>query len=318
MKKKIIVTDHAFKNVAYEQQMANDFDAVFECHSCETEDDTRAAIADADVVFVNFAPVTKNVLSVLKPGATVIRYGIGYDNVDIKAATELGISVANVPDYGVATVADHATASLLPLLRRIPAYNALFAQSDKVRPGDVGDIRGFRSTVIGLVGMGRIARAVVERLRPFGFSFIATDPYCDQTVFDSLGVERVTLDELAKRAHAISLHAPSTADNIHLIGADFLSKVQQGTVLVNTARGSLVDLDALAAAVTDGRIAGAALDVTDPEPLPLDSPLRGMTQVVLTPHAAFYDDDSLQNLQRLASEEAARALLGEELRCKVN
>lgn len=137
-------------------------------------------------------------------------------------------------------------------------------------------------------------------------------------MFDSLGVERVTLDELAKRAHAISLHAPSTADNIHLIGADFLSKVQQGTVLVNTARGSLVDLDALAAAVTDGRIAGAALDVTDPEPLPLDSPLRGMTQVVLTPHAAFYDDDSLQNLQRLASEEAARALLGEELRCKVN
>ncbi|GAA4359958.1 C-terminal binding protein [Paeniglutamicibacter cryotolerans] len=317
MSQRVVVTDHAFRDVEFEMAIAAKHGAEFECFSCDEQEETIAAIKDADVAFVNFAPMTEAVLSRFKPGATLIRYGIGYDNVDIEAAKKFGVAVANVPDYGVETVADHATSSLLAIMRRLPVYDSLIKANGWAKPAEVGSLRGFRSTTIGLVGFGRIAQAVHRRLAPFGFRFVAFDPFCGPEVFERLNVTSVSLQELSEQAHAVSLHAPSTPENHHLIGSEFLARMQRGSFIVNTARGPLVDLEALAEAVADGRIAGAALDVTDPEPLPADSPLRGFPQVVLTPHAAFYDDDSLANLQRLASEEAGRALNGEPLRCRI-
>lgn len=317
MSQRVVVTDHAFRDVEFEKAVSAKYGAEFECFSCVEKDETIQAIQDADVAFVNFAPMTREVLARFKPGATIIRYGIGYDNVDIDAARELGVAVANVPDYGVETVADHAASSLLSLLRRLPVYDALIKTNGWAKPAEVGRLRGFRSATIGLVGLGRIAQAVHRRLEPFGFRFVAFDPYCSPEVFTRLNVTSVSLEELAEQAHAVSLHAPSTPENHHLVGREFLARMQPGSVVVNTARGPLVDLGALAEAVRNGRVAGAALDVTDPEPLPADSPLRGFPQVVLTPHAAFYDDDSLANLQRLASEEAGRALSGQPLRCQI-
>lgn len=317
VRKKVVVTDHPFRGLPHETAMTAAHGADFEVHSCEGEADTARAVAGADVALVGYAPITRDVLSQLAPGATVIRYGIGVDNVDVEAAQELGIAVANIPDYGVETVADHASASLLTLLRRLPIYDSLVKIEGWVAPAAASPLRGFRTVTVGLVGLGRIAQAVHHRLAPFGFTFVATDPYCPDAVFDRLGVERVTIDELAVRAHAISLHAPGTTENHHLIGRGFLARVPIGTVIVNTARGSLLDLEALAEAVRDGRVAGAALDVTDPEPLPADSALRSFPQIVLTPHAAFYDEQSIENLQRLASEEAARALTAQPLRCRI-
>lgn len=317
MSQRVVVTDHAFRDVEFEKGVAKAHGAEFECFSCVEPDETIQAIQEADVAFVNFAPMTREVLSRFKPGATVIRYGIGYDNVDIEAAREFGVAVANVPDYGVETVADHAASSLLSVLRRLPVYDSLIKANGWAKPAEVGPLRGFRSTTIGLVGLGRIAQAVHRRLRPFGFRFVAFDPFCDPEVFARLDVASVSLEELSQQAHAVSLHAPSTPENHHLVGREFLARMQPGSVVVNTARGPLVDLDALGDAVREGHIAAAALDVSDPEPLPAESPLRGFPQVVLTPHAAFYDDDSLANLQRLASEEAARALGGEPLRCRI-
>lgn len=317
MSQRVVVTDHAFRDVEFEKAVAALHGADFECFDCVGQEETIAAIRTADVAFVNFAPMNREVLSGFKPGSTVIRYGIGYDNVDIDAARELGVSVANVPDYGVETVADHAASSLLAILRRLPLYDSLIKTNGWAKPGEVGSLRGFRSTTVGLVGFGRIAQAVHRRLAPFGFRFVAFDPFCDPEVFARLDVTPLSLQELSEQAHAVSLHAPSTPENHHLIGSAFLSRMQPGGVLVNTARGPLVDLDALADAIASGHLAGAALDVTDPEPLPADSPLRSHPQVVLTPHAAFYDDDSLANLQRLASEEAGRALNGEPLRCRI-
>lgn len=317
MERRVVVTDHAFRDVEHEAAVAAAHAASFACFEATTVEDARAAAVGADVVFVNFAPITREVLSGMRPGGTVVRYGIGYDNVDVQAARELGVHVANVPDYGIDTVADHASASLLALARRLPIYDGRIRADGWVRPGDIGTIRGLRSSVVGLVGMGRIARAVHERLRPFGFAFVGYDPLCSAEVFDELGVSQVSLLELAASAHAITLHAPSTQETRHMIGEEFLRAVQHGTVLVNTARGSLVDEAALVRALDDGRIAAAALDVTDPEPAAADSPLRGRDDVVLTPHAAFYDEDSLDRLQRLAAEEAGRALRGERLRCPV-
>ena len=315
--KRLVVTDHAFKDVTVEERTAQAHGASFACLACTDEEETVQAADGANVIIVNFAPITRAVLGVLQPGATVIRYGIGYDNVDIEAATELGIQVANVPDYGVDTVADHAVAALLALARRLPEYDRRLKNDGWVRPAEVGPIRGFRSMTVGLVGMGRIAQSVHARLVPFGFSFVGFDPYAPAELFDQLNVQQVTLAELAQQSHAVTLHAPSTAETRRMIDETFLSALPQGAILVNTARGDLVRESAVAQALSNGHLAGAALDVFDDEPLPPDSHLRHAPRILLTPHAAFYDEDSLVRLQQLASEEAGRALRGEPLRCRI-
>lgn len=315
--RRVVVTDHAFVHTEHEERVARTHGCDFAVHACTTEDETRSTVAGAVVAFVNFAPMTRSVLAALAPGATVIRYGVGYDNVDLAAAADLGVRVANVPDYGVDTVADHAVASLLTLARRLPVYDHLVRSRGWARPADVGPLPGLAGMVVGLVGFGRISQEVARRLAPFGCRVIAHDPYCPPDTFAAHGVESVSLEELARRSAAVSLHAPVTDATRRLVDDDFLARLPAGAVLVNTARGGLVDEAALAAALTSGHLAAAALDVTDPEPLPTDSPLRSAPHLFLSPHAAFYAVDSLENLQVLASEEAGRALRGEDLRCPV-
>ncbi|ONK11859.1 C-terminal binding protein [Streptomyces sp. MP131-18] len=313
---RVIVTDQAFGDVRHERAVAARFAADFAEHHCTTEDETVGAVRGADVAFVNFAPMTRPVLAALKPGATVIRYGIGYDNVDVSAARSLGVRVANVPDYGTDTVADHATAALLALLRRLSVYDRAIRDHGWCAPGDAGPLPSFAATTVGLVGTGQIGRAVHARLRTFGFHVLATDPFADPAGGPE-DPEFVDLPELLARSHAVSLHAPATPGTHHLIGPRNIARMRPGAVLVNTSRGALVDTAALADALRTGHVAAAALDVFDPEPLPADSPLRGLPNVLLTPHAAFYSTESLDALQRLAADEAARALAGEPLRCQV-
>lgn len=317
MTSRVVVTDHAFADVCHEREVAEDHGAAFSVHACQIESETVDAVRGADVALVNFAPMTRPVLAAMAPRATVVRYGVGVDNVDLDAARTLGVTVANVPDYGTETVADHAAASLLALARRLPHYDHGIRDQGWVRPTEVGPVVPLDRLVVGLVGMGRIAEAVAERLAPFGVGFVAHDPYADPERAARAGVELVDLAELASRAHAISLHAASTPETYHLVDAEFLAATRPGCFIVNTARGQLVDHDALVAAIMSGHVSGAALDVTDPEPLEESSPLRRLPQVLLTPHAAFYDDASLERLQRLAAEEAGRALRGEPLRCPV-
>ncbi|UED84447.1 C-terminal binding protein [Streptomyces profundus] len=317
MSPRVVVTDQAFGQVHHERATAERFAATFAEHRCADEPGTVEAVRGADVAFVNFAPMTRPALAALAPGATVIRYGIGYDNVDVDAARELGVRVANVPDYGTGTVADHAVACLLALLRRLPAYDRAVRANGWAAPSDVGPLPSLTATTVGLVGTGQIGLAVRERLRPFGCRVLASDPFADPAALARQGIEHVELAELLASSHAVSLHAPATRATHRLIGRSSLALMRQGAVLVNTSRGALVDPDALAEALRAGRLAGAALDVHDPEPLPPDSPLRALPQVLLTPHAAFYSTDSLDALQRLAAEEAARALAGEPLRCRV-
>lgn len=314
----IVVTDHAFGGLVHEESLAHEFGRTLAVYQCSTEEDTVRAVRDAELAFVNFAPMTESALDALAPGATVVRYGIGYDNVDIDAAKRLGVRVANVPDYGVDTVADHTVACLLTLLRRTATFTSAVRERGWLRASDLGPIRGFAETTVGLVGTGRIGRAVAERLRPFRFRILAHDPFVDPATLEAAGIEAVTLDELLSRADAVSLHAPLTKQNRHLIRAESLASMPSHAVLVNTSRGGLVDEHALAAALRDGGLGGAALDVFDPEPLATDSPLRHLDNVILTPHAAFYSVSSLDALQRLAAEEGARALRGDPLRCQVS
>ncbi|MBK0418092.1 C-terminal binding protein [Leucobacter sp. CSA1] len=317
MTPRIVVTDHAFATTRYEQEAARSVGAAFAEYAAATEDETIAAVAGADVAFVNFAPMTRRVLQTMQPGSTVIRYGIGVDNVDLPAAEERGVRVANVPDYGIETVADHAAASLLSLARRVPFYDRAIRDDGWSTPTGLGPVRSLRQHTVGLLGFGRIARSVHKRVSAFGAKTIAYDPFCPDEAFAEAGIERVTLDELARRATALSLHAPLTPETENVVDAAFLARMPEASIIVNTARGGLIDEEALAAALDSGRLAGALLDVTRPEPVPADSPLRDAARLLFTPHAAFYDEESLDNLQRLASEEAVRALSGATLRCRV-
>ncbi|RKT89039.1 D-3-phosphoglycerate dehydrogenase [Saccharopolyspora antimicrobica] len=314
---RVVVTDHAFGDVVEEASVARRFDAEFAELQCETEAETAAAVTGADVAFVNFAPITARVLRAMAPGATVIRYGIGYDNVDLVAARQLGIAVANVPDYGSDTVADHSVASLLALLRKLTAYDRRVRESGWCAPRDLGSLPGFASTTVGLIGLGRIGIAVRERLRAFGFRVIACDPHAAPGLASEHDVELVGLAELLAESHAVSLHAPLTPGTKHLLDGDAFARIRRGAVVVNTSRGGLVDHDALADAVESGQVSAAALDVFDSEPLAADSRLRLLPQVLLTPHTAFFSDSSLAALQRLAAEEAVRALSKEPLRCPI-
>jgi D-3-phosphoglycerate dehydrogenase len=312
----VVVTDQAFGGVERERAVAESHGCSFAEFDARTEDAAREAVAGARVAFVNFAPMTERVLAELAPGAVVIRYGIGYDNVDVAAARELGVRVANVPDYGADTVADHAVALLLALLRRLDVYTGAL-RTGWVAPAAAGRIRGFGETTVGLIGTGRIGRAVAARLAPFGFRVIAFDPFVDAETLVAAGITAVTLEDLLAQADAVSLHAPLTEANHHLIDAARLAEMKPGAVIVNTSRGSLIDEGALADALGAARLGGAGLDVFETEPLPETSALRRLPNVLLTPHAAFYSDTSLANLQRLAAEEAGRALAGEPLRCLI-
>ncbi len=228
----------------------------------------------------------------------ITRMSVGIDHVDLDAATDRGIVVSHCPDYCTDEVADHAMALILALNRRIVETNedlhkgAWVDRSYYTQQILRGPMPPLRELTLGIVGFGRIGRAVWRRATPFGLRIVVNDPYLDSAVAAEAGVELLSLDELAAQSDIITLHCPLTDETRGMIDSAFFDKVKPRAVLVNTARGGLVDMDAIAAALTDGRLAAAGLDVVVPEPLPSDSPLYALPNVILTPHAAYYSERS--------------------------
>ena len=312
---RVVVTDQAFGNVRHERAMSERLGASFADFQARSEEETIAAVQGAKVVFNNFAPINERTMAVMAPGAVVIRYGVGVDNCDLDAARRLGVHICNVPDYGVEEVADHAAAMALSLGRKLSAYDGGIRAGGWKIAEMVPGVRSMSRTTVGLVGFGRIARALARRMQAFGARVLAYDPYVSAEDGRALGVEMVTLDALVPEAHVLSLHVPLTPETRHLIGAARIAAMPQGALLINVSRGGLVDEAALAEALVSGHLAGAGLDVFETEPLPASSPLRRAPNVILTPHAAFFSDASVEKLQSLAAEEAERALTGAPLRC---
>lgn len=315
---RLVVTDHIFADLDHERAAAAALDTELNVFNIDNEADAVDALRGADIALVNFAPITDAVLRVMSPGAVVVRYGIGYDNIDLKAADRYGISVCNVPDYGGDTVADHAVTLALMLTRKILHFDRVLGTGDWISPPALAPILASAQTTVGLLGCGRIGFAAAKRLRPFGFRLIAFDPFAQPEAAAAHAVTLVSLNDLFRQSNLISVHAPATTETYKVVNAGNLAKMQHGSFIVNTSRGALVDQDAVLHALVSGRLAGVGLDVFDPEPLPVDHGLRIHPNAILTPHAAFYSEQSLQNLQRLASEEALRAGRGETLRCLVN
>ena len=210
----------------------------------------------------------------------VSRMGIGYDNVDVDAAHRAGVVVCNAPDAPSVSTAEHTLALLLAITKELPTQRG---RAGEARGGPaVATALELDGATLGLVGFGRIARRVATAAQALGMKVIAADPILDASTVDDVGI--VGLDVLLERSDVVSLHAPATDETHHLISADSLTRMRRGAYLVNCARGSLVDLDALGAVLDDGHLAGAALDVTDPEPLPVGHPLLGRPNVIVTPH----------------------------------
>jgi D-3-phosphoglycerate dehydrogenase / 2-oxoglutarate reductase len=263
-----------------------------------------AVASDAVAILAGpIIPLDRAHLERLEACRAVVRYGVGLDNVDIDAAQELGIAVGNVPEYGHEEISNHAIALLLALARRLPAFDAAVRRGTDI-PAPQSVARLSRRT-LGLVGYGRIGRRVAEKARAFGMAVVAYDPYANAVA----GVELLGLDELLERADILSLHVPLTPETRHMIGARELALMAPGSLVINIGRGGLVDEDALVATLRSGHIAGAALDVTEIEPLPLDSALLDAPNVILTPHVAWVSDVALEDLKRLTAENAL-ALIG--------
>lgn len=309
--KRVVVTDATFPGVEREEAAARAQGAEFQRHACKTAEEVAEAVRGADVAVVQFAPLTRAAISGLAPGATAIRYGVGYNNFDIAALNEHGVKAAYVPDYCTAEVADHTAASILALLRKLPALDASVRKGDWAAVAVSRPLKSFSETTVGFLGFGRIAQEVAARLAPFGFRFLAHDPYFKGSF---PGLELTDLPGLLAQSDALTLHAPATPETTGIINAATLAQMQPTAVLVNTARGDLIDEPALAAALTAGKLAGAALDVFQTEPLPADNPLRQAPNLLLGPHAAWYSEVAVERLQSLVADEITRALTGQGVR----
>lgn len=308
---KVVVTDATFPALEAEQAASKAAGADFAAHRCITDAQVAEAVQGADVVAVQFAAFGPLAAASVRSGASVIRYGVGYDNIDLPAATKAGLKVGYVPDYCVDEVADHTAAVILTLLRKLTPLDASvragrWAAVDVARP-----MKPFSATIIGFYGMGQIGSAVKVRLAGFGFRFITADPGLSAERAKAAGVGLVSADQLLAEADVISLHAPGTPQTTGFINAATLAQMQAHAVVVNAARGLLVNEDDLAQALTEGVIAGAALDVFHTEPLPEASPLRSAPNCLLTPHAAWYSEAAIARLQGLMAQDITRALKGQ-------
>lgn len=290
----ILITDCDHPSVEIERAIMATAGFDVTLRACRSTDDVRHAAAETRPValLVQYAPISGEILRALPDCRAVGRYGVGLDTIDLAAAAELGIRVVNVPDYCTDEVADHALGLILALTRGIVPLDR------GVQRGEwdfrlAGRVRRPSSQRLGVIGLGRIGSALARRALALGYEVVATDPRGSTEP----GVRQVDLDELLRTSDVVSIHAPLDDTTHHLIDARALSSMRPSAVLVNTSRGGLVDHDALVDALQAGRLGGAGLDVQEQEPLAPDDPLIGLPNVVLTPHAAFFSEESIVEMK---------------------
>jgi D-3-phosphoglycerate dehydrogenase len=314
---RVVIADYDYPSLDEERAVLDAIGAELVPHHARTEVELIAACRGADAVLCQYARMTGAVIASLDRCRAIVRYGVGVDTIDIPAATEHGMWVCNVPDYGVDEVSDHAMTLLLAAARKlVPMANAVQGgEWDVTLYKPIGRLRG---RTLGLIGLGRIGSAVASKARGFGLNVIAHDPHRPSEYFAERNVTGVELDDLLARADFVSIHAPLTEETKHVIDRRALVTMKPSSYLINTARGGLVDGAALAGALRDGQIAGAGIDVLECEPIPADDPLLGLPNCIVTPHAAWYSEEAFRDLKTKAAEEAARVVQGERPRCPVN
>ncbi len=316
-KRLVAVTDSPFPNLEPATQVLAELNAELKLAKGTTPEDILAIAREADGLLVTYAKVPAQVIEQLTRCKVIARFGIGVDSVDIDAATRAGIIVTNVPEYCEDEVSDNAMALLLSLIRKIPYANKKTHAGVWSMPAVV-PIHRLRGSVLGLAGFGKIPRLVAVKAQAFGLQVQTYDPYISAEAAAKLGVKLVSLSELLSTSDYISIHAPLTPETDRMFNAGAFHQMKRSALLVNTARGQLVDVEALVDALDNKLIAGAALDVLPQEPPAPNSRLLGRDDVILTPHTSFYSEESLVELQTKAAQQVALVLSGKEPRYPIN
>ena len=312
----VIVADCDHAAIDIERGVLRDLCPELAWLNCRAEDEVIAQCAGADGLLIMYAPLSRRVLEALPRCKVIVRYGVGVDTIDLKAAAELGIVVSNVPDYGTQEVADHALALMLALTRKVGTASALVKAGQwdfrLLRP-----IHRHQVQTIGIVGLGRIGRAMADRTRALGMKVLAYDPFVAADQLPDF-ISLVSLEELLAQSDVVSVHCPLNDSTRLLLDEKRLRLMKPTAYLVNTARGSIVDERALDALLGEKKLAGAAMDVLAVEPGPAEHPLFRHENFLTTPHMAWYSEESAQELKRKAAEEVRRVLRGEAALYQVN
>jgi D-3-phosphoglycerate dehydrogenase len=302
--KVVLVTDHTWPSTELEARVLGEVGARLVEAPTGDEAELIALVPEADAILTCFARVTAEVVRAGRRLQVIGRYGIGVDNIAVEEATRLGIPVTNVPAYCLDEVAEHALALLLACARRITRYDPALRRGDWSLGTGMPMFR-VHGRVLGIVGLGKIGRTVARKAGGLGLRCLAFDPHLPEH-----GVEPASLDELLGRSDFVTLHLPLTGETRSLLDARRLARLKPTAFLINTSRGGVIDQDALVIALREGRLAGAALDVFEPERLPGDHPLLQLPNVIVTPHVAFYSEESVHELALQGARNVAEVLAG--------
>ncbi len=301
-----------FPPLGIEAALLAEAGAIWEAHQVSSREHAIAVASDADVVLIQSVRplLDADVIPQLKRCRCIVRMGAGYDSVDCDAATRRGIMVCNVPGYCTAEVADHAIALLMAALRVIPRGQEAVRGTRHPRR-ELGAKRRLEGATIGIVGLGRIGSTVATRLSGWKPNLLAYDPYITQERASRFDAQLVAWETLLAESEIVTIHCPLTEETHHMLDARAFEQLHQDAILINTARGPIVDQAALVEALRTRRLWAAALDVFEQEPLPADSPLLSLDNAILTPHVAAYSPQARDDLYRMTCEMALQVLRGE-------
>ena len=308
-KAKVVLTDYVWESLDVEKKTLAGLADLVPLQTKKPEEFLPQA-KDCDALLNTYAgPITAEVMAQMPKCRIIARYGIGVDTIDLDAATQAGIIVTNNPTYCIEEVAEHTMAMLLSAARKVAFYDRLVRAGQWAVPPGKPLFRLSGST-LGLVGFGNIARQVALRGAAFGMRVLYSDPFVKEGQFDVPG-KKMELHDMLKEADYVSVHAPLMPQTRKMVNDEAFSRMKPTAVIINCSRGPLIDTDALVRALDARKIAGCALDTTDPEPLPDPHPLRGRDNVIINPHAAWYSEQAMVGLQAGAPNEVRRVLSGE-------
>lgn len=306
---KIVVTDYEYKTFEPEKHVFDPLGMTITYEQCRTEEEVIEKCRDADALLNQYAPLSRKVIEQLDACKVISRYGIGVNTVDIDAATEKGIVVANVTDYCLDEVSDHAMAMLLACNRKVVLLN----QDVKKGKWDfnvAAPIPRLRGQTLGLLGFGNIPRTLARKAKAFGLTVIAYDPFVSPEVASQEGVTLLDKESVYQQADYLSVHLPLNTQTEGFVDKAAFRQMKNSAQIINTARGPVIDEKAMIEALQEGEIAGAGLDVVTSEPIEQDNPLLAMDQVILNPHAAFYSEEAGAELKSKAAQNVADVLSG--------
>ncbi|MCF1711135.1 C-terminal binding protein [Tabrizicola sp. J26] len=322
-KPKVVITDYDYGNIDIEREILEAAGAEVVALQAKSEDDLLTAARDCSAIMNQYARVGAKTIAAMERCKVIARYGVGVDIVDVAAATAKGILVTNVRDYCTEEVADHAVSLWLALARGLFPYDRATHRGEW-RWQSAAPLHRLRGQTMGIVSFGKIGQAIAARARGFGVEIVVYDPYLSATLASSLGVRQVDKAELLAQSDILMMQVPMTPETWHFLGETEFRAMKPGALVINTGRGPTIDNKALYRALSEGWIAGAGLDDPEEEPAkraswtPADNPIFSLPNVIVTPHAAYYSEESIRSAREIAASEVARVLTGQSPKNPVN